>query len=380
MEDFVLLLTLLVLSFIFSGYETAFFSLSAGQRERLSLKYPYLGLQKLQADRTTLLNILLLLNLLVNTLNSFVFVGIIENMRMLGDVPDKILLLIQILGFFVILLFTGEITPKVIAIRKPEFFIRNFSFFIFIFYRMFGWIIRPLSFYFRFIFARKSKIGVSVDEIISELKGLFHDVESVFTGISIIRGNVRRIMKNRRYVVSIEEGMSVEEIDRIVLRHPHSIYPVEKAGEVIATLNLRESTVNRLKRDEVGVIPETLTILEYLREVDDETGGFRVVVSEHGEYIGIATLDDLLRVLALKSNIKRVSDKVYIIEGITPIEDVESKIGVNFDTEADTLMGYIMEKTGRIPEEGERFVINDMTFEVLARKEGEIKLVRVEVE
>ncbi len=301
-------------------------------------------------------------------------------MRMLGDVPDKILLLIQILGFFVILLFTGEITPKVIAIRKPEFFIRNFSFFIFIFYRMFGWIIRPLSFYFRFIFARKSKIGVSVDEIISELKGLFHDVESVFTGISIIRGNVRRIMKNRRYVVSIEEGMSVEEIDRIVLRHPHSIYPVEKAGEVIATLNLRESTVNRLKRDEVGVIPETLTILEYLREVDDETGGFRVVVSEHGEYIGIATLDDLLRVLALKSNIKRVSDKVYIIEGITPIEDVESKIGVNFDTEADTLMGYIMEKTGRIPEEGERFVINDMTFEVLARKEGEIKLVRVEVE
>ncbi len=79
MEDFVLLLTLLVLSFIFSGYETAFFSLSAGQRERLSLKYPYLGLQKLQADRTTLLNILLLLNLLVNTLNSFVFVGIIEN-------------------------------------------------------------------------------------------------------------------------------------------------------------------------------------------------------------------------------------------------------------------------------------------------------------
>ena len=243
---------------------------------------------------------------------------------------------------------------------------------------MLGWIIKPLSFYFRFIFSRK-KSSIGVDDIISELKGLFPDVRGVFTGIGIARGNVRRLMKNRKYVVSVKKGMNQDDIDKLVLKHPHSIYPVEESGEIVKTLNLRESNPEMLKYDEVRVIPETLTILEYLREIDDELNGFRVVVSEHGEYIGIATLDDLLKVLSTPSNIKKLSEKTYILEGIAQIEDVESKLGISLDTEADTLMGFIMEKTGRIPEEGEKIVIDGILWEVLARKQGEIKLIKAEL-
>lgn len=379
MENFILFLILLILSFIFSGYETAFFSLSASQRERLSLKYPSLGLQRFQADRTTLLNTLLLMNLLVNTLNSFVFASIVENMKMLSVLSDRFIMLAQILGFFVVLLFTGEITPKVIAIRNPEFFVKNFSFLIMVFYKGLGWIIRPVSTYIKLIFARKESEGINAERIIAELKGFFPDVEGVFTGIGIIRGNVKRILKNKKYVVSIQKHMAVKDIDRIVLKHPHSIYPVEDNEEVVEILNLRESDANTLKFKEVKIIPETLKIVEYLKETDDELNGFRVVVSEHGEYIGIVTFDDLLKVFASHTSIKKIKDSVYIVEGLAQIEEIENKLGICLDTNADTFMGFIMEKTGRIPEEGERLCIGNLSCEVLSRKQGEIKLVKVEV-
>ncbi len=379
MESLLLLLTLLVLSFVFSGYETAFFSIPAGQRERLSLRYPYLNIQRLQADSTTLLNVLLLMNLLANTLNSFVFASIMENLVFLKGLSHNGILVVQIIGFFLILLFTGEITPKVIAIRRPEFFLKNFSVFIFMTYRLTGWIVKPVSSYFNYIFSKRGNVSLEIEEIIAELKGLFPDVSGIFTGISIVRGNIRRVMRNKRYVVSVEKNMDMDELDKVILKHPHSIYPVKKQGEITEVLNLRKSNTNSLYFEDVRVVPETLTVLDYLRDVDDEIHGFRVVVSEHGEYIGISTLDDLLKVLSPDVNIKELGHGLYIIDGRASIEDIERRIGISLDTETDTLMGYIMEKTGKVPEEGERFTIEGVEFEVLSRKSGEIKLVKVKV-
>ena len=378
MESILLLLTLLVLSFIFSGYETAFFSIPAGEREHLSIKYPYLNIQTLQDDRTTLLNVLLLMNLLVNTMNSFVFARVIESLSWINRSSD-IILLYQIGGFFIILLLFGEITPKVIAIRNPAFFLKNFSVFIFTIYRLLGWIIRPISFQFKFLFSKLWHKEVSPESTLMELKTLFPDVPGVFTGISIARGNVRRFIRHRRHVVHLEDEMSVEEIDRVIKKQPHSLYPVLSNNEIVKVANMLKSSKSNIYFEEPAIIPDTITILDYLRDVDEEINGFRVVVSEHGEYIGIATLDDLIKVLSPETNIKRVNERVFIVDGRSYIEDIESKLGVTFDTDSDTIMGYIMEKTERIPEEGERFEIDGVRFEVLSREEGEIKLVRMEI-
>ena len=378
MENILLLLILLGLSFIFSGYETAFFSIPAGKRERLSIKYPYLNIQVLQEDRTTLLNVLLLMNLLVNTINSFIFARVIESSH-IARLSPGLLLISQIGGFFVILLLFGEITPKVIAIRNPVFFLKNFSVFIYMVYRIFGWIVRPVSFQFKLLFSKIWKKDISPDATLFELKTLFSDVPGVFTGISIARGSIRRFIRHRKHVVHLKDGMSIEEVDRIVKKQPHSVYPVMKNNEVVKLANMLKSSKSRVYFEDPAIIPDTITILDYLRDVDEEINGFRIVVSEHGEYIGIATLDDLIKVLSPETNIKKLSERVYIVDARAHIEDVESKLGVTFFTDSDTIMGYIMEKTERIPEEGERFEIDGIRFEVLSRDEGEIKLVKMEI-
>lgn len=379
MEEVSLLLILLVFSFIFSGYETAFFSVSIGERERLSIKYPYLKIQNLQSDRTTLLNVLLLMNLLVNTLNSFVFARIIERLQGDAFVSSGLLLAYQIIGFFVILLMFGEITPKVIAIRKPAFFLKNFSVFIYAIYRAVGWIVKPITFYFNFIFSKIGARKKSLESILLELKTLFADVPAVFIGISLVRGSIRRFIKSKRHVVHFRSGMSVNDMDQIIKKHPHSIYPIIENGEINKIANILKSKKDYICIEEPAVVPDTITILEYLKEIAEEINGFRVVVSEHGEYLGIASLDDLIRVLSPEANIKRLSENVYIVDGRAYIEEIERKIGITFRTESDTIMGYIMEKTNRIPEEGERINIDGIQFEVLARDEGEIKLVRMDI-
>ncbi len=378
MENILLLLILLILSFIFSGYETAFFSISAGKRERLSLRYPYLKLQVLQEDRTTLLNVLLLMNLLVNTINSFIFARVVEQITT-AKLSSGLLLFYQIGGFFIILLLFGEVTPKVIAIRNPAFFLKNFSVFIYMVYRIAGWIVRPISFQFKLIFSKIWKRDVSSDETLLELKTLFPDVPGVFTGISIARGSIRRLIRHRKHVVHLSEGMSVEDIDGVVIKQPHSIYPVLRDNEVVKLANILKSNRTNVYFEDPAIIPDTITILDYLKDVDEEINGFRVVVSEHGEYIGITTLDDLIKVLCPETNIKKLSENVYIVDGKSYIEDVESKLGVTFTTDSDTIMGYIMEKTGKIPEEGERLEIEGIIFEVLSKDEGEIKLVKMEM-
>ncbi len=379
MENLLLLLILLFLSFIFSGYETAFFSISAGQRERLSIMYPYLNIQTLQDDRTTLLNVILLMNLLVNTLNSFVFARMIEGIETSSGISPGLLLLYQIGGFFIVLLLFGEITPKVIAIRDPAFFLKNFSIFIYMIYRVVRWVVRPLSVYFKWVSSRLWKGEVSPESTLLELKTLFPDVPGVFTGISLSRGNIRRFIRDRKHVVHLETNMTDKDMDKVIIKQPHSLYPVLENMEVVKIANLLKSDREHIHFEEPAIIPDTITILEYLREVDEEINGFRIVVSEHGDYLGIATLDDLIRVLSPETSIKSLGKNVYIVDGMAYIEDIESKLGITFETESDTIMGYIMEKTDRIPEEGERIDIDGVRFEVLAIEEGEIKLVRMEI-
>ena len=379
MESVLLLLILLLLSFVFSGYETSFFSISSVQRERISVKYPHLNLQALQDDKGTLLNVLLLMNLLVNTLSSFIFAHIVEVLYKVNGLPQGLILFYQIGAFFVILLIFGEITPKVIAINNPSFFIIHFSAFIYATYRLTGWFTRPLSLLFNKIFSSLWHSDTSKEALFNEIKVLFPDVCGVFTGLSLIRGSIRRLVKDKRHVVHFALGMTQDEMDNIVKNHPHSMYPVIKEDEVVKLADMRKSNKTQIFFEDPMIVPDTITLLDYLKEVRRELNGFRIVVSESGEYIGIATLDDIINVLSPKTNIKKVKDRVFITEGRAYIEDVERRLGIVFNTESETLMGYLMEKTGRILEEGEKVVIDGVKFEVLLKEKGYIKLLRMEL-
>ena len=117
---FATMLALLVGSAFFSGSETALFSLSRGQRERLgkSERASDRRITRVLADPRKLLITLLLGNELINITFSSLSALVMD--RLAGDMHVVAVTFVTAAVTVPLLLLFGEITPKSIAIRTPE--------------------------------------------------------------------------------------------------------------------------------------------------------------------------------------------------------------------------------------------------------------------
>ena len=67
--------------------------------------------------------------------------------------------------------------------------------------------------------------------------------------------------------------------------------------------------------------------------------------------------------------IKQISEGRYEMDGQTPLEDIEEKLGIKFNCEdIDTINGYMIYKLGKIPSENEKFETEcgGYTFSILS--------------
>ena len=91
------------------------------------------------------------------------------------------------------------------------------------------------------------------------------------------------------------------------------------------------------------------------------------VVDEYGQTAGIVTMEDILEEIVgnildeydeEEEQIVTDADGSYIIEGQADLEDVEAKLGIEFECEdIDTLSGFMIYKLGKIPDDGENFEV-----------------------
>ncbi|MCX8009641.1 MAG: CNNM domain-containing protein, partial [Ignavibacteria bacterium] len=166
-----LLLTLFVISFFFSGSEVALFSLSEKQKQDISEKKPRLSKvinQLLKSPKQILITILVG--------NSLANVGItLTTLKLTLKIADvyqvnlDILLTVQIILLTIVVLLFAEITPKIIASKYPIEFSSVASYPLLWIEKIFS----PITFLFNSITnliqqkikVDKSKIAINDDEI-----------------------------------------------------------------------------------------------------------------------------------------------------------------------------------------------------------------------
>ena len=117
-----------------------------------------------------------------------------------------------------------------------------------------------------------------------------------------------------------------------------------------------------------------------------------IVVDEYGQTAGIITMEDILEEIVgnildeyddEEEQIVTDADGSYIIEGQADLEDVEAKLGIEFECEdIDTLSGFMIYKLGKIPDDGESFEVeyNGYIFKTLEVRNRMILKVKVEKE
>ena len=188
---------------------------------------------------------------------------------------------------------------------------------------------------------------------------------------------VREIMTPRPEIVWVERGTTLEGFFPIYLEHRHTRFPVydgsmENVVGVLAIkdvllaisrkqLQLQDSVTDQLRS--VYFVPETKTVSSTFSEMQHSGHGLVLTVDEFGGIAGLATLNQFLEVIvgevgdegaipdeafvSLDEHTYRVDAGVGILEF-----NEELKLGLP-EGDYTTVAGFILDRLGRIPDEGD---------------------------
>lgn len=138
-------------------------------------------------------------------------------------------------------------------------------------------------------------------------------------------------------------------------------------------------------------VPENMPISQVLKRIQTTHQLLTFVVDEYGTIIGIATLENVLEKIigpvddefdnVEEPSIKKLADGRFIVQGQTPISEVERALDLNMDDDdVDTVAGVLMSVSGKMPEEGDRVQFDGALAEILKVKNDHAEKIRFTLE
>jgi len=379
---------LLFLSFVIAGSEVAFFSLSYKDIQSIKNK-PYRPFQRiivlLEQPKKLLTSMLIA--------NSFINICIILIANVIIDhffVFDKIALpgfefVVKVVLVTLLLLFFGEILPKVMATQNNIRFAQDFSFIIQGVYFIFS---KPSSFMVKYTNSIEKIMAQKRNNNSYSMEELDHAIELTTSPVhqtnekNILKGivkfgniSVKQIMKTRLDVDGVEEQIGFNALLDHIKEHNYSRFPIYKddldtivgmihTKDIIPHINEGENYNWKQLIRPAFFVHEQKMIEDLLKEFQLKRIHFAVVVDEFGGTSGIITLEDILEEIVgdikdefdeEESMIKKIDDYHYSIEGKATINDFCNFIDIatsSFDAvkgESDTMAGLFLELAGHFP-------------------------------
>jgi putative hemolysin len=136
-------------------------------------------------------------------------------------------------------------------------------------------------------------------------------------------------------------------------------------------------------------VPEAKKVDELLTEMQSQRVHMAIVVDEYGGVAGLVTLEDIVEEiigevqdeydLAEESPYEPLEEGGYIFLGRVDLDDFNEIVTANLPKdEADTLGGYIYSRVGRVPNNGERILVDNLVLTVEQVSGRRIRKVRVQ--
>ena len=401
------LLVLFILSGFFSGSETALMSM-----DRMRVKYlaekDRPGARKLAQilERPeSLLSAILVGNNVVNIMASvFATTLFIELFGQRGE-------LMTILILTPLLLVFSEVCPKTYAANYPE----KLSFAVLHPIRFVMWLLRPVtwlvsgvsSLLTRFLHSEVEKPLISEDEIRSIIQFGEHagvvakDKRRMLHGIfDLAEIRVRDVMVPRTEVVGIEVGANFADVVKVAANAHHSRFPVYDSDldNVVGVIHSKE-ILNYIGRPEdfslielarpPYFVPEAKPIETLLQAFRRKHLHLAVVVDEYGGVEGICTLEDIVEEIIGEIQdeydeeeilVRSLGPNRYLIDGSTTLRYINRRYGLSLSEEhVNTLAGFLLNKLGSIPVEGDVCEAEGARFTVLQVEDRRIEKIEMQI-
>ncbi len=403
-----ILLFLLVFSAIISGSEVAFFSLSQTEIKKYA--------KEKNKRLTNAINLLkrpdkLLANILI--VNNLINVAIITlSAYFTWSSFGKSAYVFFVLTFIVtaIIIFCGEIIPKVYASKNKKLFVKTSSLVLIpssILFKPLILILIKISKAFK---NNKRELLESSKEELNKAMSLTIDKSTSKEEKDILKSiinfgsiKVKEIMKSRVDIVAFEIDDSFEKISKLINKSGYSRIPVFKdtidniegvlyVKDLLPHLNEKEFDWTKKIRP-AFFVPENKNIDVLFKDFQEKRVHLSLVIDEYGGVSGLVTLEDIIEEIVgdIKDEFdfeddfyyKKIDSNTFLFDGKTSLNDMCKVLNIHkdfFDAskgESESLGGLILELNSKIPSVGDKIKIDNFIFTIMSVDKKRIKRVRV---
>lgn len=313
---------------------------------------------------------------------------------------DAIAIALVVIPITYLSLIVGELVPKRIALTNPERVAAIVAAPMLALSRIAApavWLLRHSSdFVLRVLgLAAPRDTVVTEDEVRSLIAegtrvGVFRPEErEMIEGVLWLADrSVRAIMTPRADVAWIAADAGRDEVIKRLREERHTRLlvceesidnpvGVIKAGDIVGAMvdgrNIRLADIVR----KAPIIPEQTRILDLIEIFRREGRHFAVIVDEYGTTQGVVTSTDVLESIAgdlphwtetTEPMVVERGDSSWLVDGRLPIdefEDLTGRRGLHGAGRYETVAGLVIDHLGRLPEAGDRTILDGLSIEVV---------------
>ena len=409
---FLVILVLLLGSALMSASEVAFFSLGPEDLEKLKTNKDKKSktVLNLYGNPEKLLSTVLVAN---NTINiAVVLLAAFLSLRIFDFSSEPVLgFIINVVIITFVLLFFGEVMPKVYASRNHISIALFMAYPLVMLQKLFKPVTSLLIFSSSFVKKRSGtqRSNISMDDLSDALELTSEDFtedEKILKGIVNFGNiNVSAIMCPRIHVTAIDIKSGFDKIVPVIISSGFSRIPVYSgsfdsvkgilyAKDVLPYTNNPANFKWQALLRPPYFVPETKKINDLLKEFQTKKIHMAVVIDEYGGTSGIITLEDILEEIVGEITnesdedellFRKLDEKTYIFEAKILLNDFCKVVNIDeelFETvrgESETLGGLILELTGEIPQKDQVIEYGDFVFRIESADRRKIKEIRVEI-
>ncbi|GAB4365661.1 MAG: hemolysin family protein [Calditrichia bacterium] len=300
----------------------------------------------------------------------------------------------------------GEIFPKTLFRSLADWLIRRIAYILQISYYLFypmiwivnqvsGWILRLMKQPETEIqdFFSKKDVEILIRE--SESQVNIDPQESLILQrvLKLRHLWVRDAMIPRADIVAVEETTSIEELISIMQKTGFTRIPVyrENLDDIIGVVILKDlfrqpESIQEIIRD-VLFVPDTKRSLDLLREFKEKNITMAIVIDEYGGTAGLVTAEDLIEELVGEIEdefdpttvlIRKIDKNVYSVNTRIETSELKEQIGLDLpEGDYETLAGFILSRLGHIPKKDEVIQINGAKIVVTRATRRKVEWVRI---
>ncbi|GKU26340.1 hemolysin family protein [Clostridium folliculivorans] len=192
----------------------------------------------------------------------------------------------------------------------------------------------------------------------------------------------KEVMTPRTEVFLLNINTPIREISSKLLNENFSRVPVYEGhiDNIIGILYMKDFffQANKTGIDKINIrsilrtpyfVPETNNIDTLFKELQDSKNHMAILIDEYGGFSGVVSIEDLIEEVMgnifdeydendNESEIKKLDNNTYLIDGLLSINDVNEHLHLDIETDNfDTIGGFLVSMIGKIPKSDEEKIV-----------------------